>query len=151
MKKQPYAENIVHRDVLCAVVLRAGQVKRFVDSEEKYYFYTPEDFSFQTGLQHRIKGEQVAAHFHKPLSHLESLPVQEFLYVLSGKAVVGLYYTDGGMQASKKVAEVVLVAGDSIILNTGHKVTFLEDTQFFNIKQGPYRGRDEEKIFVGSV
>ncbi len=150
MEKNSYVEHIVHHDVLCAIVLRAQQVKNFGDSEEKVYFYTPENFPFQVGLQNRLKGEQVVAHFHKPLLHLESLPVQEFLYVFSGKAVVDLYHTEGSAQASTKVGEVVLGAGDSIILNTGHGVTFLEDTQFLNIKQGPYRGRDEEKIFVGS-
>ena len=151
MENHSFTENIVHRDVLCAIVLRAKQVNNFGDSKEKFYFFTPENFPFQAGLQNRLKGEQVVAHFHKPLLHLESLPVQEFLYVLSGKAVVDLYYTERGAQVGAKIAEVVLGSGDSIILNTGHGVTFLEDTKFFNIKQGPYRGRDEEKVFVGSV
>lgn len=150
MESHSYVENIVHRDALCAIVLRANQVKNFSDSKEKFYFYTPENFPFQAGLQNRRAGDQVVAHFHKPLLDLGNLPVQEFLYVLSGKAVVDLYYTEDSTGASVKVAEVLLGKGDSIILNTGHGVTFLEDTQFINIKQGPYRGRDEEKIFVGA-
>jgi len=146
MEKHSYVEHIVHHDVLCAVVLRAQQVKDFGDSEIKTNFFTPDSFPFQLGLQNRFNGEQVAAHFHKPLLGIASLPVQEFLYVLSGKARVDLY----NVQDRTKVGEVILATGDSIILNTGHEVTFLEDTKLLNLKQGPYRGRDEEKIFIDS-
>lgn len=150
MEQNPFVENIMHRGVLCAVVLRAQKVKDFGNSEVKTDFFTPSDFSFQVGLQKRNKGEQVLAHFHKAMANVASLPVQEILYVLSGKVLVDLYHAEDSTQANTKIAEVVLQAGDSIILNTGHGVTFLEDTQFINIKQGPYRGRDQEKIFVDS-
>ena len=44
------------------------------------------------------------------------------------------------------MGEVYLGAGDTIILNTGHAVTFLDEaTKVVELKQGPYRGRTEEK------
>ncbi len=74
--------------------------------------------------------------------------MQEFLYVLTGSILIYLYYNDEIQQKIIKIAEIKMGAGDSIVLNSGHEIIFLEDTQFINIKQGPYRGKDEEKMFV---
>ena len=49
------------------------------------------------------------------------------------------------------MSEIIAEDGDMLILNTGHGMTFLEDTELVELKQGPYRGREEEKRFVGGV
>lgn len=132
---------------VAAIVLRSESIQLFAATKEKYYFFTPTDFSFQAGVQNRPKGDVVPAHFHRPLAAFDSLPVQEFLYILSGGAEITLFAQEA-KEAVPVLAKVQLGAGDCVILNTGHSIVFTEDTQCLNLKQGPYRGRDEEKIFV---
>jgi uncharacterized cupin superfamily protein len=144
----PYAETIIHEGQVAAVVLSAEKIREFAATPEKYYFFTPGDFAFQAGVQHRPEGDMVEAHYHRPLSNIGTLPVQEFLHILSGEAVVTLY---GELRVDGKpevITNITLRAGDSIIMNTGHSIVFTKDCQCLNLKQGPYRGRDEEKIFV---
>lgn len=144
MQPNSHAEYITAHERVYAVVIRAEKLKDFGRSSEKYCFPTPPEFSLQMGIQNRDPGELAPAHAHRPLTDIAHLPVQEFLYVLFGKAKVELFDVD----QLAKVGEVVIAAGDSIMMNAGHAVTFLKKTQLLNIKQGPYRGRDEEKIFI---
>ena len=71
--------------------------------------------------------------------------MQEFFYVISGKIKIDLY---DDRENDTKVSEVIIETGDSIILNTGHGFTFLDDAKLVELKQGPYRGREFEKRFV---
>jgi len=138
-----YCEKIMYKNKILALIIHPKNIQAFEASGEKISFLTPDEFPFQVGIQKRGKEEVVEPHFHIPFTELKDFPAQEFLYILSGKARVDLYDEN-----KEKVEEVTVESGDSIILNTGHGVAFLETTKFFNIKQGPYRGRSEEKISI---
>ena len=80
-------------------------------------------------------------HEHVPFAELKNLPAQEFFYIVQGKIEAKLY------NKKKLFSTLVLWAGDSIVLNCGHSITFLEETQMIELKQGPYRGKEKEKVY----
>ncbi|MHA1381691.1 MAG: hypothetical protein ACTSRG_25255 [Candidatus Helarchaeota archaeon] len=48
---------------------------------------------------------------------------------------------------SQEISEATLNDGDLIVLlSGGHGFKFLEETKMIEIKQGPYTGRDNDKI-----
>src|SRR3989344_5863474 len=136
-------EEFVHKGKLLAVITRAAALEHLEKTGQNVVFVSPDHFPFQVGLHHRKKDEKVIAHFHKPFSELKNFPVQEFFYVISGRVKFELH---DEQEQDQKVGEVYLGAGDTIILNTGHAVTFLDEaTKVVELKQGPYRGREQEK------
>ncbi len=139
------AEEIIHDGKILAIVARAQSINSLTP-EEKMAFVTPNSFPFQIGVHHRSRGETIKPHFHIPFSTLTDFPVQEFFYVISGMVKIDLY---DDRKKDAKVAEVTIVQGDLIVLNTGHGFTFLDDARLVELKQGPYRGREQEKRFVG--
>lgn len=133
-------EYIKHNEKILAVIIRAQHIK---ESSEPVAFATPDTFPFQVGVHNRKKGEALPAHVHLPFSELKDFPVQEFFYVISGKVKIDLY----GEQDTR-VGEVIIQEGDSIVLNCGHGFTFLDDAKLIELKQGPYRGKEQEKRFI---
>jgi mannose-6-phosphate isomerase-like protein (cupin superfamily) len=106
-----------------------------------YNFISPTEFPLQLGVSIRKKGEFVRPHEHIPFKELYNIPVQEFLYIKSGKVRISLFYT------KKRFKTIELKQGDMILLNCGHEVKFLKDTKLVEVKQGPYRGKDAEKEY----
>ena len=126
-------EEIKKDGKILAIILRSTFPDKNVE------FVTPKDFGLQLGVHKRKKGEYVKAHDHVPFDTLKNLQVQEILIVKKGKMSVGLYY-------NKKICKEVIVSSNEIILlNTGHNVKFLDDTEMIEVKQGPYRERENEK------
>ena len=137
-------EKIEHNGKIMAIIIRK---QSFDDLSLKnpMQFVTPDDFPLQTGIQLRPRGNIVPAHFHVPFEKLENYPVQEFFHILSGKVQVELL---DDRENDAIIGQFIVYSGDYCILNTGHKIVFLEETKMLEIKQGPYRGKDKEKRFV---
>ena len=123
-------ENIKKDDLLLAVILRNSSPEKQVE------FLTPNDFSMQLGVHKRKKNEIVEPHEHMPFRQVKNLAVQEMLFVKKGKISVDIYHK------GNIIKNVILNNNDWILLNCGHGVKFLEDTELIEAKQGPYRGRD---------
>jgi|SRR3989344_2311998 len=136
MKKQKYVETIEKDGNYLAFVIRKGFNKPGCN------FFPPDDFPLQLGIHLRMKGEKVMLHEHVPFKELKNLRVQEFIYIESGKAKVGIFYK------KSKIEIVILNKGDMILLNCAHYVEFTEKTKIIEIKQGPYRGKNEEKKYL---
>ncbi len=141
-------ESVVYKDRTLAVVVRAHALRELRSSGNKVSFATPEHFPLQVGIHARPKGDAVSAHFHRPFPELKNLPVQEFFHIKSGKVKIELY---DERENDAKVSEIIAEVGDTVILNTGHGMIFLEDTELVELKQGPYRGREEEKRFISGA
>ncbi len=141
-------ESVVYKGRTLAVVVRAYALSELRSSGNKVSFATPEHFPLQVGIHARPKGDAVSAHFHRPFPELKNLPVQEFFHVKSGKVRIELY---DERENDAKVSEIIAENGDMVILNTGHGMIFLEDTELVELKQGPYRGREEEKRFISGA
>jgi len=132
----PNVETITKNGKIIAIVVRKNGSKNPLD------FITPDDFPLQVGVHNKKRGDVAKPHEHKPFVGL-NIPCQEFFYIKKGKVNVSLY--DEG----EKCDEVVISEGEFVVLNCGHGVDFLDDTELIEVKQGPYRGKAGEKSFLG--
>ena len=102
---------------------------------------TSSDEAIQVLSIKRRAGEEVCAHYHKPQRRTTNA-LQECLVVRYGKIKVDLYSQDD----HRKFKQIVLKDGDVlIILNGGHRVRYLVDSEIVEIKNGPYH---DDKVFI---
>lgn len=106
-------------------------------------FISKEDFPMQLGISCYKEGEEI-----KPHSHLDKKltikKIQEIVHFESGRAIVNLYDLNG-----KKFKSVELSTGDTIFfVEGGHGFMVLEDTKLIEVKQGPYFGKDKDKLML---
>jgi hypothetical protein len=113
------------------------------ESVEKTTFYSPAESSFQFGLLAHKAGFVEPPHFHKPVERTIS-DLQQMFVVQRGVVVVELYSDEGTL-----LREIEMRTGDAIVLIHGvHAIRVLEDMQCISVKQGPYLGEQEDKVFV---
>lgn len=100
---------------------------------------TPDQWPLQVVLMRGHPDDGAAPHYH-PLEQASPMPARhQVLICHSGAARVGVFGVDG-----EPVEDVILRAGDMILLQEGHAVRYLEPkTRVVEIKQGPYPGTDE--------
>ncbi len=110
---------------------------------EKTTFFSPAESSFQFGLLAHKAGFVEPPHFHKPVERTIS-DLQQMFVVQRGIVVVELYSDEGSL-----LREIEMHAGDAVVLIHGvHAIRVLEDMQCISVKQGPYLGEAEDKVFV---
>ncbi len=111
---------------------------------DRTVFYSPPESSFQFGLLAHPAGFVEPPHVHKPISRTID-DLQQMFVVQRGVVVVELYSDDGAL-----VEEVELRAGDAIVLIHGaHAIRVVEDMQCISVKQGPFLGTEQDKVFIG--
>lgn len=124
---------------ILAILVRKGT------QNDKLNFITPDEFPLQVGIHNQEEGVIINAHKHRQYNKEPmKIEAQEFFYVESGKMQIDIYDINDTLFKS-----VILDEGDLILLNSGHGVKFLEKTKMLEVKQGPYRGIDNEKVFIG--
>lgn len=107
-------------------------------------FFTDTEFSQQLGYMSRPKGYVIEPHIHKDVSR-QVIKTQEVLFIKSGKLLVEFYDNDKKFAKSR-----VLETGDIILLaECGHGFKMLEETEIFEVKQGPYAGEEDKIRFRG--
>lgn len=89
-----------------------------------------------------------AGHIIHPHRHLHRTRVidntQEVIIVMRGRIRVDLYLSNGKLETSRELAQ-----GDMIILhNGGHGFVMLEDSELYEVKQGPYLGHANDKAYL---
>jgi len=101
--------------------------------------------NLQLGLFERSAEYRVKPHRHRELAG--SMKIGEFIYVQSGKMKVTIFHDDWSV-----LAEEIVESGDCfLLLDGGHSVEMLEPSRFLEVKQGPYPGDKEAKIFSPDV
>ena len=131
-------EKIEEDGNILAIILRKNY------NQEGLNFFTEEEHSFQVGVHNVKKGKRYRAHKSLPFKKLENLRANKIYLIQKGLAKVDVYN-----KANQKSAEIFLYEGDLIIfIMGGHGITMVEDTKMIEIKQGPYRGVKEDKIFL---
>jgi hypothetical protein len=105
-------------------------------------FVSPDSYYQQTGFVVYPRGGVVARHLHLPIQrHLVGTP--ETLIIRKGKAEVDLYGLD-----KTPLGTWILEQGDIVqLVSGGHCLRCLEDTVFFELKQGPFTGLTEKEKF----
>lgn len=110
---------------------------------EKTTFFSPAESSFQFGLLSHTAGFVEPPHYHKPVSRTIS-DLQQMFVVQRGVVVVELYSDEGA-----PLRDIEMHPGDAVVLIHGvHAIRVLEDMQCISVKQGPYLGEEQDKVFV---
>lgn len=125
---------------ILAIVIRSTY------SEPGITFCTPDDFSQQLAYMKHPKGKLIQPHVHNIVKR-EVLYTKEVLVIKSGKVKADFYTED-----RQYVSSTVLNTGDVILLASGgHGFEIIEDTEMFEIKQGPYAGENDKTRFEPEV
>ncbi len=130
-------ERFEHNGKVLAIIVRKGF------DREGLSFVTEDNYGLQVGIHKQPKGFEAKPHIHIPFEELKNLEVQEMFYVEKGKIQIGLYD-----EQDNKVTDVTGNEGDIMIIISGHSLQCLEDSKFIEIKQGPYRGKEEKRYFT---
>lgn len=121
---------------IAAVVLRSRAVI------EGIAFFTPLEQTQQLGLMRRPKGYQVEPHEHTRQERYIS-DTNEVLFVRSGRIQVTLY-------DSRYQPHTAFLVGPSeavLLASGGHGITFVEESDVIEVKQGPYTEIADKKRF----
>jgi hypothetical protein len=129
-------ENIVWNGEFLACIIRA-QV-----SFEQNHFLTPPEYNFQVGFIVHPADSEIAPHAHSAVEHRVDR-IFEVLLVRKGRCEVDIYNHDREHVATRELREGDLI----IIIEGGHGFRMLEDTVFLEIKQGPYTGADQKRLY----
>jgi mannose-6-phosphate isomerase-like protein (cupin superfamily) len=123
-----------------------GQALCYVIREDtkpgKTTFITPPDAKQQVGFIVYPKGGVIARHIHRPLER-HIIGMAEVLVVRSGHCQIEIYDEQENLVTVRDLYQndVVLMVGG------GHGFQIKEDTVLLEIKQGPYLGEEDKKLF----
>lgn len=131
-------ESIKYQGDEIAIVIRANYQ---VDGAK---FFTGGDNPLQVGLIKYSAGHTIAPHKHlfKPEMIKE---MQEVIYIVRGRARLKMYDAD----TKEVIAQTELLAGDFLLhKQQAHGFEYLEETVIFEVKQGPYQGIQDAKLYL---
>jgi hypothetical protein len=131
-------EKIIYKNEVLAIFY-----PKKLKGEGGVTFLTPQDYPLQVGIIEHSESKTVQPHIHRDLKYNVNTTL-EFLYVEEGRGVeITLYAKDW-----TEVKKITLSAGDSILfVSGGHGLKIPKRCRIFEIKQGPYPGDKEAKIF----
>ena len=106
-------------------------------------FPTPESATFQFGFGQITENKVLIPHIHKRVKR-EIETTSEFLYVIHGEMIIDV------LDEEEKFLEQIILKNNMALLQFvgGHKIEIKSGTKYFEIKQGPYYGRDFDKYNV---
>ena len=129
-------EQVTHNNKLLSVIIRVNYKSDGIE------FFTPSNFSQQIGYMNRKKNHVIPPHTHNIVKREVNL-TQEVLFIKSGKVRVDYYDHD-----KKYLESRILYKGDVVLLaGGGHGFEMLEDSEMIEVKQGPYAGDMDKKVF----
>ena len=131
----------MHKDIFIGDKLIAQVYS--LESATKTSFPTPEDVTFQFGVGVNSEDKVYKSHIHK-IAKREIETTSEFLYVVDGVMEVDILDEDA------KIIEKVELTNNMALLQFfgGHAIRTKAGTKYFELKQGPYFGRDFDKFDV---
>lgn len=103
-------------------------------------FFSNDESYLQLGYMNRSQDYVISPHVHNKIERIISF-TEEILFVRNGKVRVDFYKSD------KEYLESYFVyGGDIVVLKSGgHGFKFYEDSEIFEVKQGPYL-KEQDKI-----
>lgn len=129
-------EEITFENKLLALIIRSNF------DYDGIKFFTPDDYSQQLGYMKRPEGYQIPPHIHnKVVRNVEF--TQEVLIIKKGKVKIDFY------DEKKNYLESKIVSDNDIVLLSqgGHGFEMIEDSEIFEVKQGPYCGDKDKTRF----
>ena len=129
-------EQVTHNNKLLSLIIRVNYKSDGIE------FFTPSNFSQQIGYMNRKRNHVIPPHTHNIVKREVNL-TQEVLFIKSGKVRVDYYDQD-----KKYLESRILYKGDVVLLaGGGHGFEMLEDSEMIEVKQGPYAGDMDKKVF----
>ena len=129
-------EQVTHNNKLLSLIIRVNYKSDGIE------FFTPGNFSQQIGYMNRKRNHVIPPHTHNIVKREVNL-TQEVLFIKSGKVRVDYYDHD-----KKYLESRILYKGDVVLLaGGGHGFEMLEDSEMIEVKQGPYAGDMDKKVF----
>ncbi len=129
-------EQIIHKNQILAIIVKRDY------SNNGIIFFTPSDFSQQLAYMNHPKSKIIQPHTHNEVKR-EVLYTKEVLFIKKGKIRTD-FYTDN----QEYICSRILETGDILLLAAGgHGFEMLEDTEMFEVKQGPYAGENDKTLF----
>ncbi len=137
-------EKISHDGKTLAIVMRNNTLHKMQEAGEESFFATEDELPFQVAIHNKKAGFRFRSHISKPFVNVQDFMPSKIYHVTSGKIRCDIY--DNNKQ---KVNYVELEQGDVIMFVAGgHGVDIIEDGSFIEVKQGPYRGTEDDKVFL---
>jgi hypothetical protein len=114
-----------------------------LNAADKTIFPSPEDKTFQFGVGVIETDKVYKTHIHKRAERVIQT-TSEFLYVISGLMIVNILDEEGHS------LETIHLKDSMGLLQFygGHGIEVKKGTKYFELKQGPYYGRDFDKFDV---
>jgi len=120
-----------------AIVVKKGYKKEGVN------FVTKSEYPLQLAISSYKAGYKIKNHLHQN-REITVNKVQEVVYLKSGEALVSLFGED-----KQLVRTLKLSAGDLVFFaNGGHGFKMSKDTVIIEVKQGPYFGKNLDKVII---
>ncbi len=106
-------------------------------------FPTPGHFAMQFGVGVIDEDWTSKPHIHKRVGR-EIEGTSEFIFIIEGR-LDAVFYDE----QEREVGRETLTDRMALLqLKGGHKLTFAKGTTYFELKQGPYKGRDWDKYEI---
>lgn len=103
-------------------------------------FCTPDFFNLQVGFGVDHGGREYIPHIHTEIQR-SLTGTSEFIFVLEGQMEVAFLDVKGALVGTASIAQQMAF----VQMRGGHAIKTHPGTRFFEVKQGPYPGRDVEK------
>jgi hypothetical protein len=134
----PPIEQIFSDRQILAIIIRNEFEKDGIE------FFTPGEFSQQLAYMKHEAGHRIQEHVHV-LQRRDINYTLETLFVKKGRVRINFFTGDQEFFCSRE-----LKTGDVILLASGgHGFEFLEETEIFEVKQGPYSSDNDKVRFEG--
>lgn len=131
-------EHVTNNNQIIAIIIKYDYFNSGIT------FFTPNDFSQQLAYMNHPQGKVIPPHVHNIVKR-EVFYTKEVLFIKKGK-IRADFYTD----EREYICSRILETGDIVLLAAGgHGFEMLEDTEMFEIKQGPYAGENDKTRFEG--
>jgi len=131
-------EKIIWKENTLAIIIR-NDVK--VNGTNN--FLSEKNYPLQIAVHKCEKGHIFKPHKHRAFERMIKI-TQEVLFIKNGKILVDFYN-----EKSEKIAERILNGGDVVFfIGGGHGIKVLEESEIFEVKQGPYINKETDKEFI---
>ena len=106
-------------------------------------FPTSIEHAFQFGFGTVQQDKNLVPHIHKRVERVINT-TSEFLYVVNGEMKIEIYGED------EMYLETIILKNNQALLQHigGHKISIKKGTKYFELKQGPYFGREFDKYNI---
>jgi hypothetical protein len=109
-------------------------------SDKKYNFMSPQDSFLQFGVNYYKPGDVVPNHIHLACER-NVTRIEEIIVLRRGAAVLSIFD-----ESEQLIESITLRTGDvAYQMRGGHGFKFLEPSEIFEVKQGPYMTKELDK------